>query len=71
MTFPPPNPADHERPAAARPTVDPARLAANWRAVEVELDTPRPPLVERALRRLGVPAAATRVVLATPALRRS
>jgi hypothetical protein len=54
-----------------RPTVDPARLEANWRAITAELDTPRPGVVERALRRCGVPAATTRVIVATPALRRA
>jgi hypothetical protein len=54
-----------------RPTVDPARLDASWRAITAELDAPRPGVVERALRRLGLPASTTRVVVATPALRRS
>lgn len=51
--------------------VDQARLDANWRAIQVELDAPAPSRMERWLRRVGVPAQATRLVLATPALRRA
>ncbi len=51
--------------------VDPARLDANWRAITAELDAPRPSRLERAMRLVGVPATTTRLVLATPALRRS
>ncbi len=53
------------------PTIDPARLDANWRAIEIELDAPRPSRIERMLRSVGVPAYATRLVVATPALRRA
>lgn len=51
--------------------VDQARLDANWRAISAELDAPRLSRPERALRRLRVPGHVTRVVLATPALRRA
>lgn len=51
--------------------VDQARIDANWRAIAIGLDAPRPPLLERALRRLGVPAHVTRLIAATPALRRA
>lgn len=51
--------------------VDRARLDANWRAIEIEIDAPRPSRVEALLRRVGVPAWATRLVVATPALRRA
>lgn len=53
------------------PTIDAVRLDANWRAIEIELDAPRPSRVEQTLRRIGVPAHATRLVVATPALRRA
>ena len=52
-------------------TLDPARLDANWRAITATLDAPRASGVERVLRRVGVPARITRLVVATPALRRS
>lgn len=48
-----------------------SRVDANWRAITVELDAPLPGAIERALRRLGLPSEVTRVVAATPALRRS
>lgn len=51
--------------------VDQARLDANWRAITAEFDAPRPSLVERLLRRLRVPGHVTRLVVATPALRRA
>lgn len=51
--------------------IDPARLDANWRAITTELDAPRPPRTERALRAVGVPTTVVRMVAATPALRRS
>ncbi len=51
--------------------VDPMRLDANWRAIEIELDAPRPSRIERLLRTLRVPSTATRLVVATPALRRA
>lgn len=47
------------------------RLDANWRAITAELDVPRPGPIERVLGALGVPATASRVVVATPALRRA
>jgi hypothetical protein len=51
--------------------IDPARLDANWRAITAELDVPRASRPERLLRSLHVPARVTRLVLATPALRRA
>jgi hypothetical protein len=51
--------------------VDQARIDANWRAIQVELDAPRPSILERSLRRLGIPARVTRLVVATPSLRRA
>lgn len=51
--------------------IDPARIDANWRAITAELDAPRPSRMERALRFCRVPARVTRVVVATPALRRA
>ena len=57
-------------PRASEP-IDGARLDANWQAIEIELDAPRPSRVEALLRRVGVPAWATRLVVATPALRRA
>jgi hypothetical protein len=51
--------------------VDHARIDANWSAIRAELDAPRPPRLEWVLRRLGVPSHATRLVVATPALRRA
>ncbi|MGH1504737.1 MAG: zf-HC2 domain-containing protein [Acidimicrobiales bacterium] len=58
-------------PFAAGPPVDPARIDANWRAITFDLDAPRPSWTERLLRRVGVPSAAARLVVATPGLRRS
>lgn len=52
-------------------TPTPERLAANWRAITVELDAPRPSRIERLLRRLGLPSHLTRPLLATPAMRRA
>ncbi len=51
--------------------IDPARIEANWRGIQIELDAPRPAFTERVLRRLGVPAHISRIMAATPALRRS
>lgn len=51
--------------------VDPSRLDRNWRAITIELDTPHPSRLERLLRRLGVRSHITRLVVATPALRRA
>lgn len=53
------------------PPVDPARLARNWQAIVVELDAPRLSRTERLLRRVGLPSHVTRLMVATPALRRS
>lgn len=50
---------------------DPARIERNWRSITIELDAPRPGFVERFLRRIGLPAHLTRLMVATPALRRS
>lgn len=47
------------------------RLDANWRAISLELDAPPVPRIERALRSLRVPAHVTRLVVATPSLRRA
>ncbi len=51
--------------------VDQARIDRNWRAVTIELDAPRPGRIERLLRAFGLPAHITRLMVATPALRRS
>ena len=51
--------------------VDPNRIDANWRAIQIELDAPRPSRLERVLRFVRVPVPAVRMVAATPALRRS
>jgi len=50
---------------------DPSRIERNWRAITVELDAPRASSLERLLRRLGIPARITTLVVATPALRRA
>lgn len=52
-------------------TIDQQRIESNWRAIRIELDAPRPSLAERALRRIGVSSGTSRLVAATPALRRS
>ncbi len=54
-----------------RDIVAAARLDANWRAITAELDAPRPAFVERVMQRIGVPARVTRLVVATPSLRRA
>lgn len=51
--------------------IEPARLDANWRAITIELDVPRATRPERLLRRVGLPSHVTRLVGATPALRRA
>ncbi len=51
--------------------IDQARIDRNWRAVVIELDAPRPGRVERLLRFFGLPAHVTRLMVATPALRRA
>ena len=47
------------------------RLEANWRGVLVELDAPPLSRTERALRRVGIPGWTSRLLVATPALRRA
>ncbi len=47
------------------------RLAANFAAIEAELDAPNPGLLARVLVRLGVGEGTVPLVTATPALRRS
>lgn len=51
--------------------IDPARLEENWRSISADLDAPRPRLLERSLRALRLPNHVTRLIVATPALRRS
>jgi hypothetical protein len=51
--------------------VDQVRLDANWRAITAELDAPKPSILERLLGRFRVPGHVTRVIVATPALRRA
>jgi hypothetical protein len=51
--------------------VDQVRLDANWRAITAELDAPKPSILERLLDRIWVPGHVTRVIVATPALRRA
>ncbi len=51
--------------------VDQTRIDRNWRSITVELDAPRPGRIERLLRAAGLPAHITRLMVATPALRRS
>ncbi|MGF1598535.1 MAG: hypothetical protein ACFCVK_16655 [Acidimicrobiales bacterium] len=50
---------------------DPSRIERNWRAITFELDAPRPGRIERLLRLAGIPAHVTRLMVATPALRRA
>lgn len=52
-------------------SVTQARIEANWQAITVELDAPRPGRVERLLARVGVPPWTARLLVATPALRRA
>jgi len=51
--------------------IDPARIERNWTAISSELFVPRPSRVERWLQRLSVPPSVTRLMVATPALRRA
>ncbi len=51
--------------------IDQTRIDANWRAIRIELDAPTPGVVERSLRACGLPSEVTRMMAATPALRRS
>jgi hypothetical protein len=53
------------------PTVDQARIDANWRMIAAEIDAPRPSLPERLLGWLRVPGRISRLIVATPALRRA
>ena len=53
------------------PGIDPSRVERNWMAISAELFAPQPSRVERWLRRVGLPAAVTRLMVATPALRRA
>jgi hypothetical protein len=69
--LPPPQPFFGTTPPNRLPAIDSARLARNWRAIVVELDAPRLSRVERALRTVGLPSHVTRLMVATPALRRS
>ncbi len=57
--------------AAATAVIDPARLEATWLAIDVVIDPPRRPLVERVVTALGFPADLARLMAATPAMRRS
>ncbi len=50
---------------------DPGRLAANFAAIEAEIDAPRSGRLARMLARVGVDDATIPLVTATPALRRS
>lgn len=52
-------------------TPDPQRLAANFAAIETEIDAPAPGLLARLLLRFGVGEGTVPLVTATPALRRS
>ncbi len=58
-------------PVDPRRPIDPARIEANWRAITIELDAPVPGRMERLLRWAGLPSHITRLVVATPALRRA
>lgn len=48
-----------------------ARIDANWKAIQIELDAPRPAKIERLLLRIGMPATLTRLLVSTPGLRRA
>jgi hypothetical protein len=52
-------------------SVTQARIDANWQAITVELDAPRPGRIERLLARVGVPSWTARLLVATPGLRRA
>ncbi len=58
-------------PSGYRWPIDQDRIDRNWRAITIELDAPRPGRFERLLRFFGLPAHMTRLVVATPALRRA
>ncbi len=53
------------------PPLDPDRIESNWLAISTELFAPQPTVVERWLRRLSVPPTVSRLMAATPALRRA
>lgn len=53
------------------PGIDPERIERNWMAISAELFAPQPSRVERWLRHLRLPPSATRLMVATPALRRA
>lgn len=53
------------------PPIDPQRIEYNWMAISTELFTPQPSRVERWLRWLRIPPTTTRLMVATPALRRA
>ncbi|MEO0493679.1 MAG: zf-HC2 domain-containing protein [Actinomycetota bacterium] len=57
--------------AASSPGPDLHRVAANFAAVEAELDAPRSSRLARILRRFGVADTTIPLITATPALRRS
>ena len=58
-------------PDAVGPGPDLDRVAANFAAIEADLDAPQPSRLARLLRRLGVADTTVPLVTATPALRRS
>ena len=68
---PPPPPGGSVGPPGPPPGVDPYRIERNWMAISAELFAPQPSRVERWLRRLSVPPSVTRLMVATPALRRA
>lgn len=51
--------------------IDQARLDRNWRVINMTIDAPAPSRFERALGRVGFPSRLTRIMGATPALRRA
>ncbi|MEM9201750.1 MAG: zf-HC2 domain-containing protein [Actinomycetota bacterium] len=57
--------------AAADTNRDLHRMAANFAAIEAEIDAPRPSRLARVLRRVGVAETTVPLVTATPSLRRS
>jgi hypothetical protein len=71
MNQPPPPSLPVTVQSNAMPPIDAARLARNWRSIVVELDAPRISRAEWVLRRIGLPSHVTRLMVATPALRRS
>ena len=51
--------------------VSQVRLDANWSAISAELDAPQASIAERFVGRLGVPGHISRLIMATPTLRRA